>query len=136
MLALMVRAGVLGCESNCYAGNAATTALTSLSAVATTRMSPAQIAAISSERWDRLNKLLPQLWRRVTLFWNSMKNAERPVTNKEKRAKLESRQAAEIEAAQIELRRSIAETERLVSESEKRLRRHRQEREDEGNTSD
>jgi hypothetical protein len=65
-----------------------------------------------------------------------MKNAERPVTNKEKRAKLESRQAAEIEAAQIELRRSIAETERLVSESEKRLRRHRQEREDEGNTSD
>jgi hypothetical protein len=65
-----------------------------------------------------------------------MKNAERSVANKENRTKLESRQAAEIEAAQIELRRSIAETERLVSESEKRLRRHRQEREDEWNTAD
>lgn len=39
-------------------------------------------------------------------------------------------QAREAEAMQVELRKSIAETERLVGESEKMLRRHRQERDD------
>jgi len=39
-------------------------------------------------------------------------------------------QSREVEANQEALRRSIAETERLVGESEQMLRRHRQERED------
>lgn len=48
---------------------------------------------------------------------------------KDKRAKTRDRHALEIEAGQAALRRSIAETERLVSESEKMLRRHRDEHE-------
>lgn len=40
-----------------------------------------------------------------------------------------AQQSREIEENQEALRRSIAETERLVSESESMLRRHRQERE-------
>jgi hypothetical protein len=46
------------------------------------------------------------------------------------RSDLRARQAAEIEARQAALRRSISETERLVDESEKMLRRHRVEAED------
>jgi hypothetical protein len=46
------------------------------------------------------------------------------------RAARRKRQSAEVEASQLELRQSIAETERLVDESNKMLRRHRQEAED------
>jgi hypothetical protein len=42
----------------------------------------------------------------------------------EDRAERRDRQAAEIEASQIKLRASIAETERLVGESDDILRRH------------
>jgi hypothetical protein len=42
-----------------------------------------------------------------------------------KRAETRNRHALEVEASQADLRRSIAETERLVDESEKMLRRHR-----------
>jgi hypothetical protein len=45
----------------------------------------------------------------------------------EKRAKRRDRQTAEVEASQVKLRASIAETERLVGESEEMLRRHREE---------
>lgn len=50
--------------------------------------------------------------------------------NKEKRAERRAQQAQEVEASQESLRTSIAETERLVSESDQMLRRHRKERED------
>lgn len=43
------------------------------------------------------------------------------------RAERRDRQAAEIEASQTKLRASIAETERLVGESDDMLRRHRTE---------
>ena len=46
------------------------------------------------------------------------------------RAARREKQAREIEASQQSLRRSIAETDRLVGESEKMLERHRKERED------
>ena len=46
--------------------------------------------------------------------------------SREKRREL---QAREIEESQQRLRRSIAETDRLVGESEKMLERHRRERE-------
>jgi hypothetical protein len=46
------------------------------------------------------------------------------------RAARRKRQSAEVEAAQLELRQSIAETERLVDQSNAMLRRHRQEAED------
>ena len=46
------------------------------------------------------------------------------------RAERRDRQAAEVEASQATLRRSIAETERLVGESDEMLRRHRQENDD------
>jgi hypothetical protein len=52
------------------------------------------------------------------------------VTDKSKRAKRREQQSREVEANQAALRKSIAETERLVGESEAMLRRHRQERED------
>jgi hypothetical protein len=45
----------------------------------------------------------------------------------ESRAKRRDRQATEVEASQARLRSSIAETERLVGESEEMLRRHRKE---------
>jgi hypothetical protein len=48
----------------------------------------------------------------------------------EDRAKRRDRQAAEVEASQARLRQSIAETERLVGESDKMLRRHRKENDD------
>lgn len=51
-------------------------------------------------------------------------------SSKEKRAERRDRQAREVEASQQALRDSISETDRLVGESEKLLRRHRQERED------
>jgi hypothetical protein len=43
-------------------------------------------------------------------------------------AEQRSRQAAEVETSQAGLRRSIAETDRLVIESDEMLRRHQQER--------
>lgn len=48
-----------------------------------------------------------------------------PTTND--RAERRERHAAEVEASQVELRKSISETERLVDESEEMLRRHRSE---------
>ena len=48
----------------------------------------------------------------------------------ERRASRAAQQNREIEENQEALRRSIAETERLVSESEDMLRRHRREREE------
>lgn len=48
----------------------------------------------------------------------------------DRRARRISQHSREIEANQEALRRSIAETERLVTESEEMLRRHRQEREE------
>lgn len=50
--------------------------------------------------------------------------------DKRKRAKRSEQQSREVEASQEALRRSIAETDRLVGESEQMLRRHRQEREE------
>lgn len=43
------------------------------------------------------------------------------------RADRRDRHAAEVEASQAELRNSISETERLVDESDRMLRRHRSE---------
>lgn len=50
--------------------------------------------------------------------------------NKEKRAERRAQQAREVEASQESLRASIEQTERLVSQSDKMLARHRQEREE------
>jgi len=52
------------------------------------------------------------------------------MTDKEKRAARREQQSREVEANQEAVRKSIAETDRLVGESEAMLRRHRQERED------
>ena len=52
------------------------------------------------------------------------------MTTPSDRAERRSRQAAEVEASQTGLRKSIAETERLVGESDKMLQRHREEREE------
>ena len=49
--------------------------------------------------------------------------------DKHKRTQTRDRHALEIVASQAALRRSIAETKRLVGESEKMLRRHRDEHE-------
>lgn len=43
------------------------------------------------------------------------------------RAERPDRHCAEVEASQAELRKSISETERLVDESDRMLRRHRKE---------
>jgi len=48
----------------------------------------------------------------------------------DRRSSRAAQQSREIEENQEALRRSIAETERLVSESEDMLRRHRREREE------
>ena len=48
----------------------------------------------------------------------------------EDRARRRERQATEVEASQAKLRASIAETERLVGESDAMLRRHRKESDD------
>lgn len=52
------------------------------------------------------------------------------MTDPGKRAERRAQHAEEIEASQAELRKSISETERLVGESDKMLRRHRQECDD------
>lgn len=49
---------------------------------------------------------------------------------KDKKRERAERHAREVEENQRALRDSISETERLVGESEKMLRRHRQEREE------
>ncbi len=46
------------------------------------------------------------------------------------RAERRAQHAAEIEASQAEMRKNIAETERLVGESDRMLKRHRKEHED------
>jgi hypothetical protein len=51
---------------------------------------------------------------------------EAPIAEQRK-AKRRSRHEAEIEANQKALRASVAETQRLIGESEKMLRRHRKE---------
>ena len=48
-----------------------------------------------------------------------------PMETAKERAERRKRHAAEVEASQEELRHSISETERLVDQSEKMLRRHR-----------
>lgn len=52
------------------------------------------------------------------------------MTDREKRAERREQQTREVEASQKAMRESIAETDRLVGESDAMLRRHRQERED------
>lgn len=52
-----------------------------------------------------------------------------------KRAERRAQQTAEVEASQADLRKSIAETDRLVDQSEQMLRRHRKEREEDDDTS-
>ena len=52
------------------------------------------------------------------------------MTDIEKRAERREQHSREVEASQNAMRESIAETDRLVGESEAMLRRHRQERED------
>ena len=49
------------------------------------------------------------------------------MSDKKKRAERREQQSREVEASQKALRESITETERLVGESEKMLRRHRKE---------
>lgn len=51
--------------------------------------------------------------------------------DRKSRAERREQQAREIEQNQAAMRASIAETQRLVDESEAMLRRHRQERDDE-----
>ena len=58
------------------------------------------------------------------------------MTDKKKRAERREQQSREVEASQQALRESIAETERLVGQSEQMLRRHRQECEDDDRESD
>jgi len=58
------------------------------------------------------------------------------MTDKKKRAERREQQSREIEAGQKALRESIAETERLVGESEEMLRRHRRECDDDDRQSD
>jgi len=50
--------------------------------------------------------------------------------SREDRSKRRDRQEAEVEASQANLRRNIAEAERLVGESDEMLRRHRKENDD------
>ena len=52
------------------------------------------------------------------------------MAEKTKRSDRRVQQDREVEESQAGLRKSISETERLVGESEKMLRRHKQERED------
>ena len=49
--------------------------------------------------------------------------------SRKQRAERRERHALEVEASQKAMRESISETERLVGESEKMIRRHRDERE-------
>jgi hypothetical protein len=52
------------------------------------------------------------------------------MTDRNQRVQRREQHSREIEASQNSLRESIAETDRLVGESEAMLRRHRQEQED------
>ena len=52
------------------------------------------------------------------------------MTDKKKRAERRDQQSREVEASQKALRESIAETDRLMGQSEEMLRRHRREREE------
>ncbi len=70
-----------------------------------------------------------ELIRRSERLWSGM-------TDKKKRAERREQQSREVEASQVALRESIAETERLVGESDEMLRRHRQECEDDDTQSD
>ena len=56
--------------------------------------------------------------------------------DKKKRAERREQQSREVEASQKALLESISETERLVGESEKMLRRHRKECDDDERGSD
>ena len=56
--------------------------------------------------------------------------------NKKARADRRNAQAREVEESQAALRSSIAETERLVGESDKMLRRHRKECEEDDAAAD
>ena len=47
--------------------------------------------------------------------------------DRKKRAERRAQHTAEVEASQVKLRESIAETERLVDESDQMLKRHRRE---------
>ena len=58
------------------------------------------------------------------------------MSDKKRRAQRREQQSREVEASQKQLRESIAETERLVDESDQMLRRHRQECEDDDRESD
>ncbi len=58
------------------------------------------------------------------------------MSDKKKRAERREQQSREVEASQKALRESITETERLVGESEKMLRRHRKECHDDERESD
>ena len=52
------------------------------------------------------------------------------MSDRKTRAARRAQQTAEVEASQANLRKSIAETERLVGESDAMLRRHRKECDD------
>lgn len=56
--------------------------------------------------------------------------------DRKKRAERREQQSREVEASQKALRESIAETKRLVGESEEMLRRHRKESDDDDRDSD
>jgi len=58
------------------------------------------------------------------------------MVDKMKREERRAQHAREIEQSQAQLRKSISETERLVCESDKMLRRHRQELEDDDKEAD
>jgi hypothetical protein len=58
------------------------------------------------------------------------------MSDRKKRAERREQQSREVEASQKALRESIAETERLVGDSEKMLRRHREECDEEDRDSD
>jgi len=58
------------------------------------------------------------------------------MSDKKKRAERREQQSREVEASQKALRESIAETDRLVGESEEMLRRHRKECDDDDRVSE
>ena len=57
-------------------------------------------------------------------------NVSCPMATANDRAARRDRHSVEVEASQVELRKSISETERLLGESDDMLRRHRSECED------
>lgn len=58
------------------------------------------------------------------------------MSDKKQRAERREQHSREVEASQKALRESIAETERLMGESEEMLRRHRKECDDDDRASD